>query len=71
MAILSIYKYSTVYTSIERIWNDYSYRHTLTFAKEGDQNNDTIPEKENCTQIKLVDNLGEKTQSSSWLLKRT
>lgn len=42
----------------------------LAFANGGDQNNDTIPESEICRQfgIELIDGLGEKIQSSSWLL---
>ena len=36
----------------------------------GDQNNDTIPERPICekTGIALIDGLGDKIQSSSWLL---
>ena len=36
-----------------------------------DQNNETIPERKICSElnIKLIDNLGDKIQSSSWLLK--
>ena len=43
----------------------------LAFANGGDQNNDTIPESAVCKElgIELIDNLGEKIQSSSWLLK--
>ena len=39
---------------------------------EGDQNNDTIPEKPVCKQlgIELIDGLGGKIQSSSWLLNK-
>lgn len=42
------------------------------FANGGDQNNDTIPEREICEKlgIKLVDGLGDKIQSSSWLLAK-
>lgn len=42
----------------------------LAFANGGDQNNNTIPEKAICDQfnIELIDGLGEKIQSSSWLL---
>ena len=42
----------------------------LHFANGGDQNNYTIPEAEICNQlgIKLIDGLGDKIQSSSWLL---
>ena len=43
----------------------------LAFANGGDQNNDTIPEAKICRQfnIELIDGLGDKIQSSSWLLK--
>jgi len=42
----------------------------LAFANGGDQNNDTIPEAEVCKEygIQLIDGLGVKIQSSSWLL---
>lgn len=41
------------------------------FANGGDQNNDTIPERTICEKlgITLVDGLGDKVQSSSWLIK--
>lgn len=44
----------------------------LYFANGGDQNNSTIPEASICSQlgIKLIDGLGEKIQSSSWLLAK-
>lgn len=40
------------------------------FTNGGDQTNDIIPEKEICDLlgIKLIDGLGEKIQSSSWLI---
>jgi hypothetical protein len=43
----------------------------LVFANGGDQNNNSIPEVPICNElnIKLLDGLGEKIQSSSWLLK--
>jgi D-beta-D-heptose 7-phosphate kinase/D-beta-D-heptose 1-phosphate adenosyltransferase len=42
------------------------------FAKGGDQNIGTIPEATICTalNIKIVDGLGDKVQSSRWLLKK-
>ncbi len=45
----------------------------VIFANGGDQSNDTIKERELCEQlgITLVDGLGNKIQSSSWLLKNT
>lgn len=41
------------------------------FANGGDQNNECIPEAEVCRArgIELLDGLGDKIQSSSWLLK--
>jgi cytidyltransferase-like protein len=43
----------------------------LMFANGGDQLNDTIPERQICDWlgIKLIDGLGDKIQSSSWLIK--
>jgi len=43
------------------------------FCNGGDQFNDIIPEAEICDQrgIILVDGLGEKIQSSSWLIKKS
>ena len=41
------------------------------FTNGGDQNNNTIPEISVCEElgIDLVDGMGEKIQSSSWLIK--
>jgi cytidyltransferase-like protein len=43
----------------------------LMFANGGDQLNDAIPERQVCDWlgIKLIDGLGDKIQSSSWLIK--
>jgi hypothetical protein len=51
---------------------DCSAESKLTFANSGDQNNNTIPERPICNQmgITLVDGMGDKMQSSSWLLKK-
>ena len=42
------------------------------FTNGGDQNNESIPEAPICKEIgcELVDGLGEKVQSSSWLMAR-
>jgi cytidyltransferase-like protein len=50
--------------------NDGMYK--LVFANGGDQNNDTIPERAVCEElgIELADGLGDKIQSSSWLLSK-
>lgn len=47
-------------------------KYNLAFANGGDQTNDSIPEAETCRQlgIELIDNLGKKIQSSSWLLAK-
>ena len=67
---LSIDKNRTVCKTIEKIFNEFSSKLKLSFANGGDQNNDTIPEKDLCEKlgIDLIDGLGDKIQSSSWLL---
>tara|TARA_B100001057_G_C22824236_1_gene940714 strand:+ start:1663 stop:2088 length:426 start_codon:yes stop_codon:yes gene_type:complete len=71
-AILSIDKDRTVCSTIEKIVDEYGNDYRLSFANGGDQNNDTIPEKPICEKlgITLVDGLGGKIQSSSWLLNK-
>ena len=67
---LSIDKDRTVCATIEKIVNEYGNEYELAFANGGDQNNDTIPEKPICEKLNvhLIDGLGDKIQSSSWLL---
>jgi len=67
---LSIDKDKTVIKTIEFIHKELSQSYNLIFGNGGDQNNSTIPEVNICKKlgIKMVDNLGEKIQSSSWLL---
>lgn len=62
----------TVIESIRKIYNEYSIDYDLAFANGGDQNNDTIPERPICEElgIELIDGLGGKIQSSSWLLHK-
>ena len=69
-AILSIDKDRTVCESIRKIAEQYGTDYDLAFANGGDQNNDTIPETPICKElgVALIDGLGEKIQSSSWLL---
>ena len=69
---LSIDKDLTVRLTIEKIYNSYGNKFEFLFANGGDQNNESIPENEICKNlgIKLIDGLGHKIQSSSWLLKR-
>ena len=68
---LSIDKDRTVCNTIEKIFENFASKFELYFANGGDQNNNTIPEKDICDKlgIKLIDGLGDKIQSSSWLLK--
>ena len=70
-AVLSIDQDRTVIETIKKIHTEYSNTYDLFFANGGDQNNNTIPERIICEKlgVKLIDGLGEKIQSSSWLLK--
>ena len=70
-AILSIDQDRTVCETIRMIANEYGANYELGFANGGDQNNDTIPERPICEKmnVALIDGLGDKIQSSSWLLK--
>ena len=70
-AILSVDKDRAVCETIRLLANEYGADYDLAFANGGDQNNDTIPEIPVCKElgVALIDGLGEKTQSSSWLLK--
>ena len=70
-AILSIDKDRTVCKTIEIISKEFGSTFQLAFANGGDQNNEIIPEKEICESenILLIDGLGDKIQSSSWLLE--
>ena len=69
-AILSVDQDRTVCESIRLLANQYAKDYDLAFANGGDQNNDTIPEIPVCTElgVALIDGLGDKIQSSSWLL---
>ena len=69
---LSIDKDRTVVESIKMIFNQFGNEFQLAFANGGDQNNDTIPERPICEElgIELIDGLGGKIQSSSWLLNK-
>ena len=70
MAWISIDKDRTQNETLKMLVNKFYGTMKLAFANGGDQNNDTIPEAEICRQfrIELIDGLGEKIQSSSWLL---
>ena len=71
-AILSIDTDRTECATIKMIAEQYGDEFNLGFANGGDQNNDTIPERAVCKEMNvvLIDGLGDKIQSSSWLLKK-
>lgn len=71
-SFLSIDQDRTVCASLEKIHNKYSLKYDLYFANGGDQTNEYIPEKSVCNNlnIRMIDKLGAKVQSSSWLLKK-
>ena len=70
-ALISNDRDSTQCYTLEQFYEMFGDRYNLAFANGGDQNNDTIPEREVCERlgIELIDGLGGKIQSSSWLLK--
>ena len=70
--LLSIDKDRTVCATIEYIYKAFGNEFELFFANGGDQNNNTSPEVPICKKygIGLLDGLGEKIQSSSWLLNK-
>ena len=70
-AYISIDNDRTQCETLRYLHSKYSDTYHLAFANGGDQNNDTIPERDVCTKlgIELIDGLGGKIQSSSWLLK--
>mgnify|MGYP006144637713 CR=1 FL=1 len=71
-AILSIDTDRTVRETIKMIADQYGGEFDLGFANGGDQNNEICLERDVCDEfkIKLIDGLGDKIQSSSWLLKK-
>ncbi|WP_396161745.1 adenylyltransferase/cytidyltransferase family protein [Flavobacterium sp.] len=68
---LSIDEDRTVCATLEYIHQQLHNDYQLAFANGGDQNNQSIPEVPVCKElgIELLDGLGDKIQSSSWLLK--
>jgi len=71
-AFLSVDEDRTVCATLKKIANEYGDNYELAFANGGDQFNDIIPERPICEKmnIALIDDLGDKIQSSSWLLKK-
>ena len=70
-AFLSIDQDRTVCKTLEYLHQQFGSNYKLVFANGGDQTNRSIPEVPICQSlgIQLIDGLGDKIQSSSWLLK--
>lgn len=71
-SLISVDKDSTQIETIKKLYEMFGGVFDLHFANGGDQDNTTIPEADICNQlgVKLVDGLGDKIQSSSWLLDK-
>ena len=71
-ALISIDKDRTQCATLAKLADNFGQNYKLFFANGGDQNNDSIPEVPVCQEkgIDLIEGLGEKIQSSSWLLKK-
>lgn len=71
-ALVSVDEDRTQIETIKFLHEIYGRDYKLIFANGGDQNNNTIPEAGICKQlgVSLVDGLGDKIQSSSWLLNK-
>jgi len=71
-SIISIDKDKTQCATLKYLADCYSNEFKLVFANGGDQTNNSIPEYQTCldNDIELIDGLGAKIQSSSWLLNK-
>ena len=71
-AFLSIDMDRTVCRTLEYLHQQFGSKFRLAFANGGDQTNQSIPEASICQTlgIEMIDGLGEKIQSSSWLLSK-
>ena len=71
-ALISIDKDKTQCETLRFLEKEYGAEYDLFFANGGDQNNNSIPEVTVCKEkgIGLIEGLGSKIQSSSWLLKK-
>ena len=71
-ALISIDRDKTQCETLSFLEKEYGAKYDLFFANGGDQNNKSIPEATVCKEkgIGLIDGLGAKIQSSSWLLKK-
>ena len=71
-ALISIDNDITQCATLGDLADKFSSEYQLYFANGGDQDNDSIPEVSVCREkgIGLLEGLGDKIQSSSWLLKK-
>lgn len=71
-SLISIDGDKTQCSTLKYLAVTHSEEYDLFFANGGDQDNTSIPESVVCNEfgITLVDGLGDKIQSSSWLLKK-
>ena len=71
-ALISLDKDKTQCATLRFLAKEHGTEYDLFFANGGDQNNDSIPEVSICKEegIGLIQGLGDKIQSSSWLLKK-
>jgi D-beta-D-heptose 7-phosphate kinase/D-beta-D-heptose 1-phosphate adenosyltransferase len=71
-ALISIDKDKTQCATLGDLADNFSSEYELYFANGGDQSNNSIPEVTVCKEkgIDLLEGLGDKIQSSSWLLKK-
>jgi D-beta-D-heptose 7-phosphate kinase/D-beta-D-heptose 1-phosphate adenosyltransferase len=71
-ALISIDNDKTQCATLAHLADNYNNDFDLFFANGGDQDNDSIPEVKLCSEkgIGLLEGLGDKIQSSSWLLKK-
>ena len=71
-ALISVDQDKTQCATLEHLADEYGANFKLYFANGGDQNNKSIPEVSVCKEkgIGLLEGLGDKIQSSSWLLKK-
>ena len=71
-SLVSIDKDKTQCETLAFLAKQNNKKYDLFFANGGDQNNNSIPEAGVCNKlhIGLIDGLGDKIQSSSWLLKK-
>ena len=71
-ALISIDKDKTQCATLADLADQFSSEYQLFFANGGYQNYDSIPEVSVCKEkgIGLLEGLGDKIQSSSWLLKK-